>query len=170
MSEYIELSNIDNILRNISQKIIQNEDIAKCLKFNTPDALSQTITDDERYELYNQDINNLENTRVIFRPFNNDVIEDQRSEIRIYYASFAPDNPYLVKARVGFDIIVCNELWRLDGGRQRPTTLFKGILQSLNGQLVDGVGELVFSDSTAVLRYFNSKFTGYSFTMKTRSV
>ena len=168
MSEYIELENIDNILRNIALKLIANENLCKLLKYNDSFALFEEITEDERYEL-NIQTGDTTNTRIFYQPFNNDTITEQRSELRIYFINFKPDNLYLTKVNIGFDIVVHNDLWRLEQGKQRPTTIFKEILKSLNGQEVDGVGELVF-DSTCVLRIFNKVFTGYSFTMRTRSV
>jgi len=169
VSERIELDNIDNILRNISLKLIVNENLCKLLKYNDSFALFEDITEEQRYELNVQD-GDITNTRIFYQPFNNDTITDQRTELRIYFMNFKPDNLYLTKVNIGFDLVVHNDLWRLEQGKQRPTTMFKEILKSLNGQLVDGIGELSFVDSPCVLRYFNSKFTGYSFTMRTRSV
>lgn len=167
ITEYITLTNMDDVLNNIAVKIVDNINLAKCLKFNSTDALSKNLTDDERYALYDQDS---EDVRVIFRPFNNDTITDTRSELRLYYATFVPDGMQFAKVQIGFDIIVHNSLWRLDGGKQRPTTMFKEIINTLNGQDVKGVGELFFKDSSCVLRAFNNTFTGYSFSMRTRSV
>lgn len=169
MSERIELDNIDNILKNIALKIITNDNICKLLKYNDSFALFEDITEDEKYELINQD-GDTTNTRIFYQPFNNNTITDERSELRIYYYSFKPDNLYLTKANIGFDLVIHNNLWRLEQGKQRPTSLFREILKSLNGQEVDGVGELIFLDAPCVLRFFNKSFTGYSFMMQTRSV
>lgn len=167
MSENIKLKSLDDILSNIASKIIENVDLAKVLKFTTTDALSQTITEEQRYTLINQD-GDITGTRIFFQPFNNQTITDQRSELRIYHLSFTPQNLYITDAQIGFDIVVHNDLWRLEDGKRRPTTIFKLLLESLNGQEVKGIGQLSFIDRPCVLRYFNNSFTGYSFSMKTR--
>ena len=168
MLESIQLESLDNILTNIAIKIVDNLDLMKCLKFNTTDALLQSITEEQRYELINQD-GDITNTRVFFQPFNNLTITEARSEIRIYHASFKPDNIYLTDIIVGFDIVVHNNLWRLDDGKRRPTTILKLLLGSLNGQDVNAIGNLSFVNRPCSLRYFNDSFTGYTLYMSTRS-
>jgi len=168
MSELIQLDNLDNILTNIAIKIVDNLDLMRCLKFNTTNALSQSITESERYELINQD-GDISNTRVFFQPFNNLTITEARSELRIYHASFKPESIYLTNIHIGFDIVVHNDLWRLDDGKRRPTTIIKLLLESLNGQDVGGIGLLTFVDRPISLRYFNDSFTGYTLYLKTRS-
>ena len=169
MSDAIKLESLDNILTNIAIKIVDNIDLMRCLKFTTSNALLLPISESERYELINQD-NDISETRVFFQPFNNQVLTDSRSEIRIYHSSFRPDNIYLTNINIGFDIVVHNELWRLDDGKRRPTTIIKLLLESLNGQDVGGIGNLYYVDSPILLRYFNDSFTGYSMYLKTRSI
>jgi len=168
VSELIQLESLDNILNNIALKIIENLDLMRCLKFNITNALSQSITIDECYELINQD-GDILNTRVFFQPFNNLTITETRSELRIYHASFKPNNIYLSNIIVGFDIVCHNDLWRLDDGKRRPTTIIKLLLESLNGQDVGSIGNLCFIDRPCSLRYFNDSFTGYTLYLKTRS-
>ncbi len=167
MSESIQLESLDNILTNIAIKIVDNLDLMRCLKFNTTDALSQSITQDQCYELINQD-GDITNTRVFFQPFNNQTITEERSELRIYHASFRPDNIYLTNIIVGFDIVVHNNLWRLDDGKRRPTTMVKLLLESLNGQDIGAIGNLTM-DRACSLRFFSDSFTGYTLYLKTRS-
>ena len=168
MTNSIQLESLDNILTNIALKIVDNVDLMKCLKFNSTDALSLSITDEQRYELINQD-GDITNTRVFFQPFNNLTITDQRSELRIYHSSFKPENIYLTNIHIGFDVVVQNDLWRLDDGKRRPTTIIKLLLESLNGQDAGGIGLLTFVDRPISLRYFNDSFTGYTMYLKTRS-
>lgn len=166
MSEQISLQNIDMMLNNIALKLIDNNDLMKCLKFNSTDALSQPITEDQKYELINQD-GDITNTRIFSQPFNNKVISDVRSELRIYYGLLKPENTILTNVYIGFDVVVHNALWRLDGDLQRPTKIIKELLLSLNNQQIGGIGKLYFyNDSSITLRYFNDNFTGYSFTMR----
>lgn len=167
MSEYIQLDNLDKILNSIASLLIQDIDLAKYLKFNTKDALLQPITNDERYQLINQD-GDTTNTRIFFQPFNNQTLSDERTELRIYYAQFAPKNIYLANISVGFDIVVHNNLWQVDGGKQRPVEILHLLLKTLNGVDVKGIGELAFVNRAASLIYYNNYFTGYSFTMSTK--
>ena len=168
MPESIQLESLDNILNNIAIKIVENIDLMRCLKFTSTDALLQPITEEERYMLMNQD-GDITGTRIFFQPFNNLTITDQRSELRIYYASFKPNNNFLTNINVGFDIVVHNDLWRLDNGKRRPTAIIKLLLESLNGQDVGSIGNLSFIDRPCSLRYFNDSFTGYTLYLKTRS-
>jgi len=168
VSELIQLDSLDNILTNIAIKIVDNLDLMRCLKYNITDALLQPITQDECYQIINQD-GDISETRVFFQPFNNLTITDQRSELRIYHSSFKPENIYLTNIHVGFDIVVHNDLWRLDDGKRRPTTIIKLLLESLNGQDVGGIGLLTFVDRPISLRYFSDSFTGYTLYLKTRS-
>lgn len=168
MSESIQLDSLDNILTNIAIKIVDNLDLMRCLKYNTTDALLQPITQDECYQIINQD-GDISATRVFFQPFNNQVLTEERSEIRIYHNSFRPDNIYLTSIILGFDVVCHNNLWRLDDGKRRPTTMIKLLLESLNGQNVGGIGDLTFVDRPCSLRYFSDNFTGYTLFLKTRS-
>jgi hypothetical protein len=168
MSEYIELENIDLVLKNIALKIVTNENLCKLLKFNDSSALSKEITEDERYALNIQD-GDTTNTRIFYQPFNNDTITDERAELRIYFANFKPENMYIANANIGFDIVVHNNMWRLDEGKQRPLNIFKEVLKSLNGQDVKSLGELNFLNSYCTLMIFNKSFTGYSFSMSTKT-
>ena len=168
MSDQILLFNIDSILNNIAIKLFENDNLMKLLKFDTTDALSQSILEEQKYELINQE-GDITNTRIFFQPFNNKVITEKRSELRIYYGSFKPDNMFLTRMYVGFDIVVNNNIWRLDGGIQRPIKIIQYIMESLNNQVIGSIGELTFNpDSSVVLRFFNDSFTGYSFNLRSR--
>lgn len=168
MSDQILLTNIDTMLSNIALKLVENDELMKLLKYTTIDTLSQSISTEQKYELINQE-DDITNTRVFFQPFNNKTITDERSELRIYYGSFKPDNIYLTNVYIGFDVVVNNNIWRLDEGIQRPIKIVQSLLKSLNNKEVGGIGELMFNtDSTIVLRFFNDSFTGYSFNLKTR--
>lgn len=168
MSEQILLTNIDLLLNNIALKLIDNDDLMKLLKYDTSDALSRSISKEQKYELINQE-GDVTNTRIFYQPFNNKIITEPRSELRIYYGSFKPDNIYITKIYIGVDIVVHSDLWRLDEGVQRPIKIIQLLLKSLNNQEVGGIGELMFNvDSPIVLRFFNDSFSGYSFNFKTR--
>lgn len=167
MSEFIQLDNLDKILNNIAGLLIKDDSLVKYLQFNTKDALSQSITDDKRYQLINQD-GDITNTRIFFQPFNNQTLSDERTELRIYYAQFVPKNAYLSNISIGFDIVVHNKLWQVNGGKQRPIEILHELLKTLNGKEVKGIGELSFTNRGANLILYNNNFTGYSFAMSTK--
>lgn len=164
--ELISIDKINTILPNIAIKLIDKNDLMKSLQYNTTDALSQDITLEQIGKLMDQKY--IIDTRIFYQPFNNLILNEERTELRIYIARLRPNNRYLADLHVGFDIVVHNNLWRLDEGKQRPLVMYKEILNALNGVFVGGIGELVFENSNFDLRYFNKEFTGYTFIMKTR--
>lgn len=167
-NELVELDSLDNILIGIHQAIYTNDDLFKCLQYNSSDALYQTITDEQKEQLRNE--GNVEDCRIYLTPFNNKIISEPRTELRIYHYRFSPVNDYLMDIVIGFDIVCHNDLWRLEDSKRRPTTIFQLLLKSLNGLYLESIGELKLVQSPCNLIYYNANgFTGYSFYMKTRS-
>lgn len=168
MSEgLIKLNSLDNILIGIRDAIYINDDLFKCLKYDESDALYKTITDVDKELLLDE--SNIDNCRIYFSPFNDKILKEPRTELRIYHAKFNPNNIYLTDVIIGFDIVVHKNLWRLEDSKRRPTTIFQLLLNSLNGLQLNSIGALSFAQNPCSLIYYNDNFTGYSFYMKTRS-
>ena len=89
MSELVKLSEISNILSNVGNVFVKNQTLLKCIKFDNVDALSQP-------DLEIQDIINLigkgsdpKSQRRIFKvPFNDDIIEEVRTELRFLLVGY----------------------------------------------------------------------------------
>jgi hypothetical protein len=169
MSDYTRLDRINEIPINIAFALLENDNIFKCLKHNIKNALDLNITEDDKFLLISQD--DQTNKRVYFQPFNNDIVSEARSELRFYVAEISPENNILSEVSIGFEIIVYNDLWLLENGKQRPLVMINEILKTLNGKNINGIGTIKIHDKypCRVTKYNNS-FTGYSLMMKTRLV
>lgn len=177
MPYFNQLDLINNIPNQIALKLFENDNLFKLLKYDSPDALNRPITIEDKILLMNQDgsfEDIKENTRIWYDPFpiNDQTIEDQRTELRIYEQEFIPDNNVLTKAIISFEIIVSNKLSRLDDGARRRNRVLQEIIQTLNGKQVGGIGLLFFDsrNSFCRMRYFTNTFTGFHLTMMTRTV
>jgi len=68
-----------------------------------------------------------------------------------------------------FEIIVNNELWLLNNGKQRALIILEELFKSLNDVDINGIGSLRFyNDYPCRIRFYNKNFTGYNLMMKTR--
>ena len=160
------METIDNVLLNISLKLIDNQDLLKLLWFNEKNALSQNnITDTIKYSMIDQE--DLTNTKIFITPFTGAVIEAEKSELRAYLYNVTPDNNILSRTVFNFEVLVHNNLWILDQAKQRPVRICSEVLKSLNGQEVNGIGRLYFSNRDRIqLVRFNENYTGYIFSMQ----
>ena len=165
MSCNLQLNNIDESLDKITKALLKNsDDLFKLLKYISADALSGTITEDDKYKLIDQD--DKKNRRIIFQPWKKDMVtDDVRSEIRIYMRNMVPEDRYLGVVFIGFDIIVHDSLWQLKGGVQRALRMAHEIYRILNANEVDFLGKLDAGGNPMGLRDFGDSFTGYSFAL-----
>jgi hypothetical protein len=170
MSELIQLSNIGNILSNIGNKLVQNKNIMRCLKYDTSNALSSDLNDVTTSEIANligKGSNPDEEQRIYKTPFNDKTLTEVRSELRFFVPYFKPENIYLSKVIILFQIIIHNSLWELDEN-QRPLIIIQEILNELNGFDVGSIGELQLDGAINIIPW-NKDFTGYQINMKTRT-
>lgn len=169
MPDYTRLDRINEIPINIAYALLENDNIFKCLKYNTKNALELDISLDDKLLLINQDDN--DNKRVFYQPFNSDIVSETRSELRFYVFEINPEENMLSEIYIGFEIIVYNDLWLLDKGKQRPLVMLNEIFKTLNGANVNGIGVIkTQSRYPCRIAKYNSNFTGYSLMMKTRLV
>lgn len=154
-----KLNNIDKIIYNVKKALILNDNLCKLLYFDGENALSQSITEEQKDELFDKNSENSKN-RVLNKIFNPEIITDVRSELRFFNGVFEPDNDHLAIVQLHFQVIVHNDLWDLEWGLIRAEQMVKEILLSLNGEKVEGIGVLDF-DAPIKLQTFGDKFTGY---------
>lgn len=168
MSENINLVDIDKILPKIADALFDIHDLAKLLKFDTSDALSKNITQTEVDALFNQDEGNLD-CRIFYQPFNDKNLSEKRAELRIYFPSINPlNNNILADINIGFDVVVHNQMWKLDDSIVRPLRIVKLLVNKLNGLNLGNAYDLILQDRCRLI-LFNDNFSGYSFIMKTKS-
>ena len=162
--EWFDLSNADNIYNNIVLKLIGNQNIAKCLKFSSPDALTQTdLTQDEQYALVKQ--TNIDTCRIFNIPPTYYVTKEQRAEIRVYESAIVSSNPHIYEVCYCFDLVCHQELWILEDGSRRVMQLANNIVKELNGIDVGGMGKMRFFSERKPeifrVQFYNDVVAGY---------
>ena len=179
MAYYNQLSVMNDVPKQIVRNIItfvedadgvssNNDNLFKLLKYNSTDALSNSITTKDKIAVLNQNTDLAENG-VIFQRFNDFTFEEKITQLRIFIQSGNPINNTLSNIIVGFDIVVHNDLNILDNGDNRSLIILNELLKTLNGMEI-GLGILDFSIGGGfVLLDFNESFQGYRLTMGTRS-
>jgi hypothetical protein len=123
----INYDGIDSVSINIILKLLENQNLLKCLYYNTPSALTQAdLTDDIKYAMVDQ----LDKTytKVHILPFPANITNDAQSEIRFFIRTLSPTNIRLSRVIYDFVIIVHESLWVLNGGKQRALTIINEIL------------------------------------------
>lgn len=167
-NDYVELNGVEKIINYLASYIIENDNICKLLKFNDINALSQTLTEDDRYSLIDSNIENKDNRRIYFQPYINKTIINERTELRIYPASFNIETRVLGKVYLAVDIIIHNNLWDLEDSRIRPLALLNELIISLNGSDVEGIGLLNIEGERIPLIPYNDYISGYRLILCTR--
>jgi len=166
-TKYYTLENIDGVIYEIKKKLMTNDRLLKCLKFNSTDALSQPdLTMGDKALLFDEANSNC---RVYSIPFNYETTDKNKSEIRIFIRNTNPVNQYLSNISICFQVIVANNLWKLDEGKQRPWVIISEILKTLNGEAIRGIGKLYFTEPFSI-QMFNKSFTGYTTTVSTKLI
>jgi hypothetical protein len=171
-SEVIEtyiLENSDRIITNVLTKLIENQNLLKLLLYPTKDALYQPDLTQEQINALFDSASSPDMKRILFMPFNIDVADSEKSEIRIFIRSFTPDNIQITNLSMCIQVICSNNVWLMDEGRMTPLVLIQEILKSLNGVDVEFVGNLYFN-APIKLYYYNSHFSGYELYPNVRSV
>lgn len=163
-NNWYDLSNADNIYNNIVSKIIGSQQIGKCLKYTTADALEKPdLTQEEIFALVNQ--TNRSACRIFNIPPTYYVTEEQRAEIRVYETAIASTNQYIYDIGYCFDVVCHQELWLLEDGSRRVMKIMSGIMEMLNGVDVGGLGKMrFFSDrkpEILKLQFYNDVTAGY---------
>lgn len=161
----IGLNNIENLIPNMGIKLLESEDLLKCLFYNSKDALSKpSLTQSQKYELINQN-DDLINTRIFFSPAPLNIIFEDQSQLRLFIGSINPDNEHLAKLVFHFQIVVHENLWLLNNAKQRPIVMIKEIIKLLNNEDVDGIGRLKLINPIS-LTMFSNDFSGYMFSLQ----
>jgi hypothetical protein len=165
-NQWLELNNIDSVFNNIALLLVNNDTIAKCLYYNSEDALSKTApTQDQKFSLVKQ----LSPECRIFNVSPSYLVtKETRAEIRMYESAIVSENAYIAEVEYCFVVIAHQRIWNLNEGKRRAMVIANEILKTLNGAEVGGIGYMRFfsDDPTPVLQYveINEDFLGYEIT------
>jgi len=166
LNENVNLVDIDKMLPKIAEVLFEQEDLCKLLKYDTPNALSESITQEDIKLIFNQDDISC---RIFYQPFNDKIMSEKRAELRIYIPYINPlYNKVMSDIDIGFDIVVHNDMWRLDDSIIRPLKILEILIEKLNGINIGNAFDLEFKDKCRIV-FYNDNFTGYTFIMKTKS-
>lgn len=169
MSELITLDNAGTILSNIGNMLIGNQNLLKCIKYDSADALlNSDLSIDDIIDLAGKGTDPINQQRIFKYPFYNNIIDEVRTELRFFIPQIKPENIYLSELPIGFQILIHNSLIDLDDNKQRSLIIVKEILTTLNGNDVGGIGNLNLTKPINIISW-NDAFSGYSFNMNTRS-
>ena len=160
-NDYVELKGISKILNYLASYLLENTTICQCLKYDSPDCLSKTITNEDKDNLINSKLENKPNRRIYFQSSLNKTSTNERTELRIYPAWFNIENRVLGKTCIAIDIVFHNDLNDLDNSEIRPMILLNEILKSINGVDVKGIGLLNIEGQKIPLITVNDYFSMY---------
>lgn len=161
---WFDFSNIDNMYNNIVIELINNQNLAKCLKYSSADAISKTdLTQDEKYALIAQ--NNTDSCRIFNISPTYWMTTDKRAEIRAYETSVVALSPQTFEIAYCFDIVCHQSIWLLDDGTRRVMKIADGIIKELNGSDIGGIGKMRFLNNRKPeifrIQFYNDNFAGY---------
>ena len=170
MSELIQLDSVGNILSNIGNKLIQNQNLLKCIKYDTSDALSESdIGIQGIVDLVGKGTDPKTQQRIYKYPFNNNIVDETRSELRFFIPKITPNNIYVSELQINFQIVIYNTLIELDDNKFRFIVMIQEILNSLNGFSCGGIGLLYLKTPINIVTW-SDNFSGYTFSLCTRTV
>lgn len=150
---------------------LNNENIWKLLKYNTPDALSKPdLTIEEKSELIYNNEPDSTSFRVFRQSFVNDAFSEQQSQLRVYMSEIIPTNHVHGMINFIIDLPCHNQIITLDDYLNRNEVMANEILKTLNGIDINGLGKLFFDRranayNIARLSYFNKWYQGFSISL-----
>ena len=201
-SAYARYSNLDNIEWKIVDHLIKSKSkyanyLWKILKYDTMDCLTKPdLTEEEKLALVYKTDGDAEPFRVFMGPFVDDAWKIQCSMLHLYVYGADPDTHLSGKIHICFEVIIHNKIMNIYGDaseynpqtnpvelnkngeaitlyKNRATEMFKDIVASLNGAMVNGVGTLQFNkklspyDTARATLWNGNSFFGHRIIMST---
>jgi len=163
-----DLRYIDDLMANILVVLVEEatDDFWKILKYGKTDATTNptyTITQEEKYAMVKQ---NMAETRILLRKYNNDITADAHSEIRMFNAMWNFVEVGNAEVYIGWEIISENKIINLDDGRTTLNYLRHEIYRIFNNRSVfKGVGRISVVGSRGMIATFSNDYQGYAFDM-----
>lgn len=164
---FYKLKDYQKLFNNIFELILKNDDLCKLIKYDTPDALNKpNLTTEEKIELiHSKDTDKRRITRTPVHDYN---IDTAQVQLRVFLNGTMPDNDYLANLSICIQIIMANSLWELEDD-ERGHRLLAEILETLNGQSIQGIGLLTFP-TMSTFQYFDKQHIGYMMYPEIRSI
>lgn len=149
------LDNLEVNFVTLLQSLMDDEDFVKLISIDSPDALTESPTDDF-YSLFND--------RLLLIPKNNYPISEEKSYISIYLAETSRSRQNDIKHN-DIDIIVDISshlnLWLLEDNTIRVYRIIDIIYENFVEAKIKGVRGNLIHNRTKITK-FNDKFMGYS--------
>lgn len=161
----------------IEHLMLNNEDIWKLLKYPDSNALSKpNLTIDEKSTLVYPG-NGLDGSsyRVFMDYFIDDSFQIQCSVLRVYPAIISPKNRIISDVTFCIEVLCHSKITQLNNYTNRNTYMLQQIIETLNGEDINGVGLLAFDrmgnfNDKAVFNISNNRnYQGYSIYMSIHS-
>ena len=154
--------------QRIIEAIAMDDEIAKLLWYNTPDALSRpALTEDQKYELADS---SSDHRRIYPTRYTPNVVMDQKSFIGLGISGFVPQESYqsfsqrYTMGYLYFYILVDNKIMDIDEG-QRQDEILARVYDIFQDEKGFGFGTVQEGDLTEAWDQ-NNKFGGYVLMMR----
>lgn len=167
-----DLQYIDELMVNVLEILVKEatDDFWKILKYGATDAVTNplyAITEAEKYGMIKQ---NMSDTRLRLRKYNNDITSDAHTEIRIFNAMWNFVEVGNAEIYIGWEIISENKIINLDDGRTTLNYLRHEIYRIFNNRSIfKGVGRISAVGSRGMIATFSDLYQGYAFDMRVAS-
>ena len=168
-SNLITLGNIDELWGKIGNEIISNQTILKLLYYNDENASTKPDLNINQIKDIAGKGNDEKLQRIFKTPFNGDIVDELKSELRFYIPLLQPQNSYLADVTFNFELIIHNSLWELSDNKLRPIRLIQELLKTFNGYDIGSVGRLMLRGSIGNV-VFGKNFSGYRLAFHVRTV
>lgn len=159
----------------IEYLMLNNENLWKVLKYNTPDALfKDNLTIKEKGKLIYDGVGDSSEYRVFRSPYMDDLVDLDCAQLRVYMESISPDTTLYGTVDINFEVVSHVKIINLAEYKNRLEVMVQQILTTLNGAYVGGVGKFVFDrnisfyDLCKLNLYNNRNFYGYSLIVSTK--
>lgn len=139
ISNQRHLSRIGSNLQLIMKRLGRNQKLLRYLKYTDSDPLSKDKPDLSFPELYKEQL------RIIpIIPYKSDATSIV--SIRVLRGNVLSSNPETMELFINIEVFVPITQWILKGDNLRPFLIMGEITKSLDGQLVDGLGQMNYSN------------------------
>lgn len=172
-NSYTSLQNL--CYKAIEYLMLNNEDLWKLLRYNTPDALfKENLTLKEKAKLIYDGIGDSSNYRVFRSPYMDDLVDLDCAQLRVYLEGISPDTTIYGTADINFEVVSHVKIINLAEYKNRLEMMIQQILETLNGVYIGAIGNFVFDrtisfyDLCKLNLYNNRNFYGYSLIMSTK--
>lgn len=148
------LDNLEPNFVTLLQSLIDDNDFLKLVSIDSPNALTQSPSDD---------FYSLINNRLFLRPKVNYPTSEEKTYICIYLAESNRTRNNDVKhndVEIAIDVIVHLNLWDLDNNLNRPYRIVDIVYDNFLKSDIKGVRGNLIHNTTKIMR-FNEKFMGY---------